>query len=467
MAVPSPPFRYLRTVSKSDALIGCAIVALGTLEAFTVATEYGAAETPEPWWIGQAIVTGVLVWFRRRAPVAVFILMILAQYVWYRQGYEFCQTWQLASLLIVFHTIGAELPLKPGLAWAVTGVLVFDSGAVDHRGLPFGEVTFLTVIFGAAYLTGLALHAHATRTLRLSAHAERLERDRERRAAEAVAEERVRIARELHDVVAHSVSMMVMQAGVLRRTGSGETEALLGIERMGREAVEELRVMLGALRMPLDETIPQPGLDLLPGMVNTLVSSGLRITLDVRGEAVRLAPGWTCRSTASRRRRSPTRSSTRGSPRSGSPSPTGPDSVEVEVLDGAAAARRGCRRATVSPACASVPRCSAACSRPVPVPGAGSGSTPPCRSPWRRSRMSGSDDPATPPMTGRPRERAGTTGQGEGMSIRIVIADDQAMVRAGLQAHRGERARHGGGRRGAPTGSRPSPWPAVPGRTSC
>jgi signal transduction histidine kinase len=291
MAVPFPPFRYLHTVSKSDLLIGCAIIALGTLEAFTVATEYGAAETPELWWIGQALVTGVLVWFRRRAPVAVFILMILAQYVWHRQGYETCQVWQLASLLIVFHTIGAELPFKPGLAWVVTGVLVFDSGAVDHRWLPFDEVTFLTVIFGAAYLTGLALHAHVTRVLRLSAHAERLERDRERQAAEAVAEERIRIARELHDIVAHSVSMMVMQAGVLRRTQSGDGEALLGIERMGREAVEELRVMLGALRMPLDEAVPQPGLDLLPSMVNTLVSSGLRIILDVRGEAVRLAPG--------------------------------------------------------------------------------------------------------------------------------------------------------------------------------
>ncbi|MDP9845378.1 sensor histidine kinase [Streptosporangium lutulentum] len=272
-------------------LIGCAIIALGTLEAFTVATEYGAAETPELWWIGQALVTGALVWFRRRAPVAVFILMILAQYVWHRQGYEFCQTWQLASLLIVFHTVGAELPLKPGLAWAVTGVLVFDSGAVDHRLLPFDEVIFLTVVFGAAYLTGLALRAYATRLLRLSAHAERLERDRERRAAEAVAEERARIARELHDVVAHSVSMMVMQAGVLRRTRSGDAEALLGIERMGREAVEELRVMLGALRMPLDEALPQPGVDLLPDLVNTLVSSGLRIVLEIRGEAVRLAPG--------------------------------------------------------------------------------------------------------------------------------------------------------------------------------
>ncbi|MEV8630402.1 sensor histidine kinase [Streptosporangium sp. NPDC051023] len=283
--------RHLRAVPRADLLIGLAIIALGTLEAFTVATEHGATETPELWWIGQALVTGVLVWYRRRSPVAVFILMILAQYVWHRQGYESCQTWQLASLLIVFHTVAAELPFKPGLAWAVTGVLVFDSGAVDHRWLPFDEVIFLTVIFGAAYLTGLAVHAYAARVHRLAAHTVQLERDRERQAAEAVARERTRIARELHDVVAHSVSMMVMQAGVLRRTGSASEEMLLGIERMGREAVDELRVMLGALRMPLDEAIPQPGLDLLSGMVSTLVSSGLRITLDTVGDPVRLPPG--------------------------------------------------------------------------------------------------------------------------------------------------------------------------------
>ncbi|MEV7009424.1 sensor histidine kinase [Streptosporangium sp. NPDC051022] len=288
---PASLVRHPRTVPKADLVIGLAVIGLGTLEAFTVATDYGATETPELWWVGQALVTGVLVWFRRKAPVAVFILMILAQYMWHRQGYETCQTWQLASLLIVFHTVGAELPLKPGLAWAVTGVLVFDSGAVDHRWLPFDEVIFLTVVFGAAYLTGLAVHAYAVRAHRLAAHAMQLERDRERQAAEAVAQERTRIARELHDVVAHSVSMMVMQAGVLRRVGGGNEEMLLGIERMGREAVDELRVMLGALRMPLDEAIPQPGLDLLPGTVSTLVSSGLRITLDVVGEPVRLPPG--------------------------------------------------------------------------------------------------------------------------------------------------------------------------------
>nr|BFE88428.1 sensor histidine kinase [Planobispora longispora] len=290
MVVPSPLLRRLRTVSKTDLSIGLSIIVLGTFEAFTVAAGYGAAETPELWWIGQALVTGVLVWFRRKAPVAVFILMILAQYAWHRQGYENCQVWQLFSLLLVFHTVGAELPLRPGLAWAVAGVLVFGSGAVDHRWLPLEEVTFLTMIFSAAYLTGLALHAHAARTRRLAEHAVRLERDRERRAAEAVAEERARIARELHDVVAHSVSMMVMQAGVLRRRGGGDERAARhralgpggrrGTARHARRAAHAA----GGVH-------PQAGLDQLAVTVSTLASSGLRVAMEVTGEPVRLPPG--------------------------------------------------------------------------------------------------------------------------------------------------------------------------------
>ncbi|MEV7807359.1 histidine kinase [Microbispora sp. NPDC088329] len=289
----------LRSVPRVDLLIGIAIMALGTLEAFTVATEYGAAQNPQLWWIGQALVTGVLVWYRRRAPVAVFILMILAQYAWHRQGNEHCPVWQLAALLIVFHTVGAHLPFRPGGTWALVGILVFDSGAVDHRFLPFEEVIFLTVMFGSAYVTGLALRGYLLRVHRMAERAARLEMERERRAAEAVAAERNRIARELHDVVAHSVSMMVMQAGVLRRRmgaardgrGSSETEILAGIEQAGREAVEELRIMLGALRMPQDEALPQPGLDMVPNLISTVGSSGLRVTLEAEGDAVRLAPG--------------------------------------------------------------------------------------------------------------------------------------------------------------------------------
>ncbi|MBE3015330.1 hypothetical protein IL992_40130 [Microbispora sp. NEAU-D428] len=288
----------LRSVPRVDLLIGLAIIALGALEAFTVAPAYNEPR-PELWWVAQALVTGVLVWYRRTAPVAVFILMILAQYVWHRQGNPGCPVWQLAALLIVFHTIGAHLPFRPGGTWALVGILVFDSGAVDHRFLPFEEVIYLTVMFGSAYATGLALRGYLLRAHRMAERAARLELERERRAAEAVAAERNRIARELHDVVAHSVSMMVMQAGVLRRRmgtaqedgPSPEAEILGGIEQAGRDAVEELRIMLGALRMPQDEALPQPGLDMVPNLISTVGSSGLRVTLETEGEPVHLAPG--------------------------------------------------------------------------------------------------------------------------------------------------------------------------------
>ncbi|MFF3664507.1 sensor histidine kinase [Microtetraspora malaysiensis] len=283
--------RHFRSLPWVDVLIGAAVITLGTLEAMTVATSYGSAQNPQFWWVAQAVVTGVLVLYRRRFPVAVFILMLLAQYAWHRQGNEGCPVWQLASLLIVFHTIGAKLPPKPGASWVIAGILIFDSGAVDHRPLPLNEVIFLTVVFGSAYLTGLALRGYQTRAQRMAERAARLELERERRAAEAVAAERTRIARELHDVVAHSVSMMVMQAGVLRRGLGGDNEILSGIEQAGREAVEELRIMLGALRMPQDEALPQPGLDMVGNLIATLGSSGVRVHLAVEGEPVRLPPG--------------------------------------------------------------------------------------------------------------------------------------------------------------------------------
>ncbi|WP_067183814.1 sensor histidine kinase [Microtetraspora niveoalba] len=283
--------RHFRSLPLVDVLMGTAVIVLGTVEALTVAESYGAAQNPQFWWLGQAVVTGLLVAHRRRFPVAVFILMLLAQYAWHRQGNEGCPVWQLASLLIVFHTLGANLPLKPGVSWAVTGILIFDSGAVDHRPLPLEEVIFLTVLFGAAYLTGLAMRGYQVRAQRMAERAARLELERERRAAEAVAAERTRIARELHDVVAHSVSMMVMQAGVLRRSMGGDNTILSGIEQTGREAVEELRIMLGALRMPQDEALPQPGLDMVENLITTVGASGPRVRLAVEGDPVRLPPG--------------------------------------------------------------------------------------------------------------------------------------------------------------------------------
>src|SRR5690349_6921014 len=122
------------------------------------------------------------------------------------------------------------------------------------------------------------------------------ERERDLAAREAVVEERARIARELHDAIAHAVSMMVIQAGAERRVlepGSESTrEVLETIERIGRGALTEMRRLVGMLRSDAgDPLAPQPALDDLPRLVEQVRASGLAVDLHVEGEPRELPVG--------------------------------------------------------------------------------------------------------------------------------------------------------------------------------
>jgi signal transduction histidine kinase len=120
------------------------------------------------------------------------------------------------------------------------------------------------------------------------------ERERDVATREAVVEERARIARELHDVIAHHVSMIVLQAGAERRVlDDGSTrEVLETIEQVGRGALTETRRLLGMLRADADEPLaPQPGLDDVPTLVGQLREVGLPVDLHVEGERRELPVG--------------------------------------------------------------------------------------------------------------------------------------------------------------------------------
>ena len=125
----------------------------------------------------------------------------------------------------------------------------------------------------------------------------RAEREREERARLAVSEERARIARELHDVVGHSVSVMTVQASAVRRLlkpeQEREREALLIVEQTGREAMAEMRRMVGVLRRPEEAPAlaPQPSLEHLDKLVEHARESGLPVTLQIEGDAVQLPAG--------------------------------------------------------------------------------------------------------------------------------------------------------------------------------
>ena len=148
---------------------------------------------------------------------------------------------------------------------------------------------------GLAVAAGLYLQARRAYIASLQDRASQLEREQRLLTEHAVAAERVRIARELHDVVAHAVSLMVVQAQALRALEGDDREAAEGrIATLGREALTEMHRMLGVLRPQSDETpelAPAPGIRDVPGLIERARGTGLEVALAVEGEPRALPAG--------------------------------------------------------------------------------------------------------------------------------------------------------------------------------
>ena len=148
-----------------------------------------------------------------------------------------------------------------------------------------------------AWLAGYALRERADQAEAAEERAIRAEREREAAARVAVAEERARIARELHDIVAHAVSVMVLQVGAVRHklpeSLDEDRDALKGVERAGRMALAEMRRLLSAMRRDGEEAelVPQPGLDGLDSLLDEIGRAGLPVELHVDGQPFPLPRG--------------------------------------------------------------------------------------------------------------------------------------------------------------------------------
>jgi signal transduction histidine kinase len=169
---------------------------------------------------------------------------------------------------------------------AAAAVILTDLIHQQHDSIASG-LSHLVAI-GLAVAVGLYLRARADYITGLRERAERLERERGLRAQQAVGEERVRIARELHDVVAHNVSLMVVQAQALAATGSSDNQrrALNQMADLGRDALSEMHRMLGVLRIQnsgAPERAPQPGVRDLDTLIERTRSAGLDTSLVQRG----------------------------------------------------------------------------------------------------------------------------------------------------------------------------------------
>ncbi len=193
-----------------------------------------------------------------------------------------------------------------GLAIVLGGILMIVDNIPGPQTVSLG--VFVPLRFVVAWVAGYALRERSEQAEAAEMRASLAEREREaaemrailaerERAATArvaVAEERARIARELHDIVAHAMSMMVLQVGAVRhklpQAPAEDREALGRVEQAGRTALGEMRHLLGAMRNEGDgvELGPQPGLDALDSLVDDVTRAGLPVRLEVLGEAVPL-----------------------------------------------------------------------------------------------------------------------------------------------------------------------------------
>ncbi|QJU55371.1 sensor histidine kinase [Herbiconiux sp. KACC 21604] len=305
---------------RRDALVAAALVvaSLGSWLLYRAAIDQPQA----PWWgalLWGVVIAGSLA-FRRRFPelvaLVVGITFVVGQYVGI---YE--QLFSNICLFVALYTLGAwsqnrllatveRIVIAAGMVIWLLSVLIYQgltpdsTPGISRDGLfsQFMAASLISIVtnllyFGAAFVFGNASNTAARQREALEQRTQELEREREVSSRQAVALERVRIARELHDVVAHHVSVMGLQAGAARRVlgKSSETDpravdALTQIEENAREAVDELHRMLGALRQSDDTEASRSastrGLEQLPELVSDAEASGLPVTFTTVGTPV-------------------------------------------------------------------------------------------------------------------------------------------------------------------------------------
>ena len=285
VAIPEPPVpAFLCTVAVpwSGAL---AVLVVGTVE--YLLDGRGSSLPVTLAVLGLIAVAGLLApWF----PIGAALVVGLTFPVGSGFGLDGPNGAQLFALLLSTGWAGSQAPMRR--SWwapaadqvlATVGILLW--GAAPSQAW---ENLFFSLLLWASWAVGLLTRRSRERAERLGRLAARMDAEREIAEAAAVAAERARIARDVHDSVAHSVSVMVLQVGALRTTlepGSRIAEVLQGVERLGRQSVDELRGLVGVLReTPEGPPTAAPSLARVSELLEEVRAAGLPVELEVHGE---------------------------------------------------------------------------------------------------------------------------------------------------------------------------------------
>jgi signal transduction histidine kinase len=281
---------FVRThVRITDALIALLVFTFGLL-----ADEIGH----------HSIVRGVftfllalpLVW-RRRAPISVFLVIAAIAFIQWLSNIQLASD---ISLLVALYTVADERPHRAAVGIA----LILETGAVlatirwSTGDSALRTFALLSGVVVASLISGIYFRARRAHVASLMERATRLELERDQQARLAAAAERARIAREMHDVIAHSLAVVIALAdgarAKLRRDPEQAREALESVSDIGRQALDDTRRLLSVLRTEeasaMDRS-PQPGIDEITDLVDQVASTGITATLVFEGEKISLATG--------------------------------------------------------------------------------------------------------------------------------------------------------------------------------
>ncbi len=278
-------------------------LSVGSLSAIGyVSAEATGSQRPQDLW-GIALIAAQVVALstRRTAPLRCLAAVLVFTVTFWVSDYP--TNFEAFSILAVYaatahggddrrrvwRTVGGAVALLTTIA--VLGVIV------PSEELPAAAVVGIVAIHLTTAIAGQIVYDRRQRLAELEVRAVRAETERELATRQAVLDERSRIARDLHDIVAHGMSVMVVQAGAAQRLVAGQPEratvALEQIQVTGREALTEMRRMLGVLRSEEHsiELTPQPTMDDLDQVVRHCIDSGVPTELIVKGERPSRAVG--------------------------------------------------------------------------------------------------------------------------------------------------------------------------------
>jgi signal transduction histidine kinase len=293
-----PPTRLVKPDERVlDWTVALALLVIGLLEAAfapAVTLRWGQAALTVLWTVPLGL--------RKRWPIPVLALVVVLGPTYNLVNSQGgIVSYVLAALLASF-TVGRHLD-TPATWWGPALAVGFFWVLSIVRGMMLTDFVYTALLYGGAWAVGYAFRRREMRVVELSAEAEFLRQRQAEREERAVAQERTRIARELHDIVSHSLSVITIQTQAVRRRLEGsqqggehasEVEDLRAVEATSRQAMSEMRRLLGVLRADDDDSpalAPQPGLEQLPTLIDETRGAGLPVSLSVDGEPRPLPPG--------------------------------------------------------------------------------------------------------------------------------------------------------------------------------